>query len=108
MNPPPFLEISEELIDIFKAAAIKYVTEDSKANPQIKEIVVSMLLGEQWVECSVVTGIGYEDGFVDALFNLLPTAREIDYKDADSTRHSWHAKAKKILFQYIHESTHFS
>jgi hypothetical protein len=105
MNPPPFLEISDDILDIFKAAAMKYVTEDSKAKPQIKEIVVSMLLGEQWVECSVVRDIGFGDGFEDALFNLLPTSREIAYKEEHRDRYCWNARARKSLFKYLNEPT---
>lgn len=105
MNPPPFLKISDDILDVFKAAAIKYVTEDSNAKPQIKEIVVSMLLGEQWVECSVVSAIGSDERFEDALFNLLPTSREIDYKKEDSARFNWNAQARKSLFKYLNEPT---
>lgn len=105
MNPPLFLNIRDDLLDLFKAAAIKYVTEDSNAKPQIKEIAVSMLLGERWVEHSVVSAIGFDEGFEDALFNLLLTSREMDYKKEDSARFNWNAQARKSLFKYLNEST---
>lgn len=108
MKPPSFLEISDELLHLFKQACEKYIADGSKNNPLVEETVVSLLLGEEWPICSGLIhdfAKGIEQYFVDSLFDLLPLETELKSKKPGKNRKLWHDGASQKLNIYLNETS---
>ncbi len=104
MNPPPFLEISDELLHLFKKACEKYIADGSNDYPEVKEIVVSILLGEEWPLCYSLCNRDtkkIEQYFMDSLFDLLPLDSELKLKKPCMQRALWHDGASQKLKIYL-------
>ncbi len=100
MNPPPILEIDEELLDLFKQACEKYLASDN-SKLEIVSIVTTILLGEQWVDYEKVNlHAAASNAFNIGLHTILPTSSELR-GCREPGRDKWNENSYKILLAYL-------
>ena len=100
MNPPPILEIDEELLALFKQACEKYLASDN-SEPEIVSVVTPILLGEQWADYENVQ-LRQDDcnNFIIGLHTILPISSELR-GCREPGRDKWNENSYKILLAYL-------
>lgn len=101
MNPPDYLEIPQETLDVFRQALeISLAVEN--LSPKNKDIAVSILMGSDWPVYDEVDHLGHAYGKY-AMYVFLPTRYEIESKKPTDTRDGFMKNAVNILTFFINK-----
>lgn len=104
MKPPKNMNIDPELLEITKAACLKFLATESRS-PKMTDLVTEMLIGGEWPN-DVDKRLEGNCLFFSGLIYLLPSAHHNAIDKA--LKNDWLIKARTKLEEYLHESTHFS
>lgn len=104
MKPPKNTNIDPELLEIAKAACLKFLATES-GYPTITDLVTELLIGGEWPNDLDKRLIG--DGlFFGGIIYLLPSAHHHAIDAA--LKQEWLSKARTNLEKYLNESTTIS
>jgi len=106
MNPPPFLEISAELLDVAEKAMHNYLASGN-CSPVLSEIVTDMLLGGEWECVDSVFFESQEDHEMyvrSGVINMLPTALEQRRKIKEGGRDGWNKTAYNHFVMHLRKN----
>lgn len=104
MKPPKNTNIDPELLEIAKAACLKFLATKS-GYPEMTDLVTELLIGGEWPN-DLDKRLGGNCVFFAGLIYLLPSANHHSI-DAD-LKQEWLSKARTKLEEYLNEPTPIS
>lgn len=102
MNPPPFLEVSAELLDVAEKAMHNYLASGN-CSPVLSEIVTDMLLGGEWrcVDSVFFEAHDHEIYIKSGVLNMLPSPSELKTQKNSSSRDKWNITAYNHFVKHL-------
>lgn len=105
MNPPPFLEVSAELLDVAEKAMHNYLASGN-CSPVLSEIVTNILLGGEWgcVDNMFFESQDHEIYIKSGVVNMLPSALEQRREIKDGGRDGWNRTAYHHFVEHLRKN----
>jgi hypothetical protein len=102
MNPPPFLEISAELLDVAEKAMHNYLASGN-CSPVLSEIVTNLLLGGEWgcFDSVFFEAYDHEIYIKSGVLNMLPSPSELKTQKNSSSRDKWNRTAYNHFVMHL-------